>query len=269
MPNRRLMDYMMRKDMRRNPYGVKGGYVSSQDPRMMRRGDRGMDERFYMDEARNRNDYAEHRGGQDYRGYSDGSYPMHDMGSQQYGQSGGSYGNDGHYPMSQGKTYFPIEAMGTFNGYWGKPQEDMRGKYMGYDPHQNYPMMDYRGRDMRYDMAGDYGEKLTKEELEKWRKKLEREVGDEQSKNFFRNENVEQRARQLGVEMKEFNAEELAIASYMIYSDYCKSLKPYVGQNMDVFIKMGSEFLTDPDSAVKGGEKLALYYEIVSEGGDD
>ena len=62
MPNRRLMDYMMRKDMRRNPYGAKGGYVSSQDPRMVRRGDHGMDERFYMDEARNRNDYAEHRG---------------------------------------------------------------------------------------------------------------------------------------------------------------------------------------------------------------
>jgi hypothetical protein len=93
-------------------------------------------------------------------------------------------------------------------------------------------------------------------------------VGDEQSKHFFKKENVEQKARQMGIEMKNFSAEELAIASYMLYSDYCKSLKPYVGQNMDVFIKMGEEFLIDPDSAVKGGEKLALYFEIVS-GEDD
>ena len=45
-------------------------------------------------------------------------------------------------------------------------------------------------------------------------------------------------------------------------------MKPYVGQNMDVFVKMGEEFLTDPDSAVKYGEKLALYFDMVS-GEDD
>lgn len=171
---------------------------------------------------------------------------------------------DGHYG-AEGKTYYPIEAMGRFNGYWGMPEEDYgrydmrgrggRGRDRGYD-------------DYGYDYAGDYGEKLTKEEMEHWRKKLEKEVGDEQSKNFFKKDNIEQKARQLGIQMREFDAEELALASYMLYSDYCKSLKPYVGQNMDVFVKMGEEFLNDPDSAVKGGEKLALYFEIVS-GEDD
>ena len=157
----------------------------------------------------------------------------------------------------------PVEAMGYFTGYYGGGQDYAGGRRdMRYDGNYPYPRMDYG-----YDY-GDYGENLTHEELEHWRKKLDREVGDEQSKNFFRKENIEQKARQMGIEMKHFNADELALASYMVYSDYCKSLKPYVGQNMDVFVKMGEEFLIDPDSAVKGGEKLALYYEMVS-GEDD
>lgn len=247
----RLRDYLMRRDGR-NRYGSAGGYVSSRRVR-----DRGME-----DMARGRNDYAEHRGRMDYGYHTEHRYPMGDMGYEQYGQP--RY--DGHYPMSEGKTYYPIEAMGTFNGYWGTPQQDYaRGDY-NYDMRGRYDMgYDYRGG---RDYAGDMGENLTKEELEHWRKNLDREVGDEQAKNFFRKENIEQKARSMGIEMKHFNADELALASYMLYSDYCKSMKPYVGSNMDVFIKMGEEFLTDPDSAVKGGEKLALYHEIVS-GEDD
>ena len=140
-----------------------------------------------------------------------------------------------------------------------------RGRRRDYGYDMNYDMRGRGGRyDYGYDYAGDYGENLTKEELEHWRKKLDNEVGDEQSKNFFRKENIEQKAKQMGIEMKNFNADELAMASYMLYSDFCRSLKPYIGQNMDVFVKMGEEFLNDPDSAVKGGEKLALYFDIVS-----
>lgn len=268
----RLRDYLMRRDGR-NPYGSRGGYVVSS-----RRGrrDRGMD---YADYER------DYRGGDYEHGamYGDRTYTEQDMarGRRDYesmGQHDMGYDNidmrrrrnargqymsdrtyenemDGHYPMSQGSTYYPIEAMGRFTGYWGEPEGD-------YARGSRYDM---RGRyDYGYDYAGDYGENLTKEELEHWRKKLDKEVGDEQAKNFFRKENVEQKARAMGIDMKHFNADELALASYMLYSDYCKSMKPYVGSNMDIFIKMGEEFLNDPDSAVKGGEKLALYHEIVS-----
>lgn len=279
---RRMMDM-------RNPYGAEGGYVTSS-----RRGRRGRRDRAMgrgMDYAYGRGDY---RGGDYEHGamYGDRAYSEQDMarGRRDYesmGQSDMGYDDidmrrrrnargqymsdrayenemDGHYPMGQGSTYYPIEAMGRFTGYWGEPEGDYarggRGRDYGYDMRGRY--------DYGYDYAGDYGEKLTKEEMEHWRKKLEKEVGDEQSKNFFKKDNIEQKARQLGIQMREFDAEELALASYMLYSDYCKSLKPYVGQNMDVFVKMGEEFLNDPDSAVKGGEKLALYFEIVS-GEDD
>ena len=259
MPRRRMIDM-------RNPYGSRGGYVVSS----RRRRDRGMDYGY---------DGRDYRGG-DYEYNSmrdDRAYQEQDMerGRRDYEPMGQSdmarrdYGDmrDMHYGERQGN-FRPVEAMGYFSGYYGGGEDMARGGRRDYGDY-NYDMRyDMRGRggryDYGYDYAGDYGENLTREELEHWRKKLDNEVGDEQSKNFFRKENIEQKAKQMGIEMKNFNADELAMASYMLYSDFCRSLKPYVGQNMDVFVKMGEEFLNDPDSAVKGGEKLALYFDIVS-----
>lgn len=257
MPRRRMMDM-------RNPYGSRGGYVTSRRSRR----DRGMDygehygvhggEHHPMDGNYPHTQYQTERFGRDYESnrQPDMGYDYADMRNRRR-NARGQYMSDRAYEdygsFHEERGFKPVEAMGYFTGYYGGG--DYGHRDYGYD--MNY---DYRGRDYRY----DYGENLTSEELEHWRKRLDNEVGDEQSKHFFKKENIEQKARQLGLEMKHFNAEELALASYMLYSDYCKSLKPYVGQNMDVFVKMGEEFLTDPDSAVKGGEKLALYYDIVS-----
>ena len=267
---RGMMDMRMMDG--RNPYGSRGGYVVSS--RRGRRGgrrdramDRGMD---YGYDRRDYRDYADaeydtRRGDYAYSQYDNAMDGRDYQSDRQSDMARGDYadmrdradyegdmarrGRDGHH-MGRSEMYRPIEAMGYFTGYYGGGEDMARGG---------------RGRGRDYaDYAGDYGENLTKEELEQWRMKLDKEVGDEQSKHFFKKENIEQKARQMGIEMKHFNADELAIASYMLYSDFCKSLKPYVGQNMDVFVKMGEEFLTDPDSEVKGGEKLALYFEIVS-----
>ena len=245
--HRRMMDRRMMSRRRDYGYGRRTSNDYGYSEYDSRRGDRA---------------YSEHDMARTRMGYESGR--QSDMGRMDYNSDmRRGRGRDGHYPMGQGSTYYPIEAMGTFNGYWGVPEEDStRGGRRDYGYDYNYDM---RGsRDYRYDYAGDYGENLTMGEMEHWRKKLDKEVGDEQSKHFFKKENVEQKAKQLGIEMKHFNADELALAAYMLYSDYCKSLKPFVGTNMDVFIKMGEEFLTDPDSAVKGGEKLALYFDIVS-----
>lgn len=282
------MDLRMR-DMR-NPYGSEGGYVMPRRSRRSRRDramrDRGMDYGYdgrnyrsgdyEYDSRRSDRAYSEQDNARNRRDYESGR--QSDMARGDYGDM-----RDMHYGERQGN-FRPIEAMGYFTGYYGGNQDyagDMArggrdsGYGMDYGYDYNYDMgYDYARRggrrdygDYNYgmrDYAGDYGENLTQQELEHWRKKLDKEVGDEQSKQFFKKENIEQKARQMGIEMKHFNAEELALASYMLYSDYCKSMKPYVGQNMDVFVKMGEEFLNDPDSAVKGGEKLALYYEIVA-----
>lgn len=243
MPRRRMMDYLMGR-----PYGD----MARSGRRMRRRmgsRDRAMHEDYgyepEMEDGRMRRN-------------SKGQY-MADMGyDMPHAQR--DYGS-----FHEERGYKPVEAMGYFTGYYGGGEDHARGGRRDYGYDYNYDM---RGRDYGYDYGYDYGDSLTKEEMEHWRKKLDKEVGDEQSKNFFKKENIEQKTRTLGIEMKEFGAEELAIASYMLYSDYCKSLKPYVGQSMDVFVKMGAEFLNDPDSAVKGREKLAMYFDIVS-GEDD
>ena len=241
----RRMDYRMMRDMRRgrgrqNDYASDYGYNYSQYD--SRRGDRTYSEQDY---ARGRRNY-EHSG----------QYNM----ASDYAMRG--RGRDGHYPSREGgSTYYPIEAMGVFNGYYGMPEDYARGRRdYGYDYN--------RGYDYGYDYAGDYGEKLTKEELEHWNKKLMKEL-DEPSRNYFKKEMVAQKAKQMGVSMDKFNEEELLTASLMMYTDYAKAIKPYVGSNMDVYVKMGELFLTDPDASVKGGEKLAVYYDCIVDGEDD
>lgn len=256
-----VRDYLMSRNRvnGRNSYGSRGEYSPS------RRGGR---DRLMMDDMRMYNrgegnfDLAEMtRQNQEIRhdpymprDYARGRMRDYGTGEPYAGVDDFYNRRDGHYPINEGKTYYPIEAMGTFNGYWGRPQEDY-------------------GYDMRYDMrmrdhSGDYGETLTYEELERWNKKLMKTT-DDASKQFFKKENIEQRARQMGFSMEHFKPEELATASLMIYSDYANDLKPYVGNNMDIYIKMGKSFLTDPDASVKGGEKLAVYHDCIVEGEDD
>jgi hypothetical protein len=210
-------------------------------------------DRNYMQsqDERSRRDYESN-------GQSDMGYDYGDMRGRRRNAKG-QYMPDGHYG-AEGKTYFPIEAMGTFNGYWGKPQEDygrydMRG---GRGRDGNYPMYDY----------GDYGESLTKEELEHWKKKLMKEV-DEKDKHFFEPQNIEQKARQMGAEMKGFNAEELALVTLMLYTDYCETIKKYVGSNMDIYVGLAKDWLTDPDSELKGSERLAVYHDEIVMGGEE
>lgn len=258
---------MMARDMARsgrNPYGSEGGYVTSSRRSRRGRRDRGMDYEYDRRDYRGgdyeydsrRNDraysqYQDERGRRDYEssGQSDMGYNYNDMRNR-------GRGRDGHYPMEQGSTYYPIEAMGTFSGYWGQPQEDYRG---GRD--MNY--RDYRyDRNSDYGDYGDYGEKLTKEELEEWKHKLLKEV-DEKDKHFFTKEQIGQKARQMGLEMKDYNEEELVVATAMVYTDYCKTGKKYVGNNMDFYVEIARDWLEDKDSELKGGEKLAVYHDCV------
>lgn len=251
---RRLRDYLMRRDGR-NPYGSAGGYVVRNRPSR----DRASEDYGY---------------GRDYRGYdmpeydtrrSDRPYSQQDMerGRRDY-EYGGQYDmarmdygdmrSDMHYGERQGN-FRPVEAMGYFQGYYGGGQDYARRDYE----------YDMRGR---YDYAGDYGEKLSKEELEHWNKKMLREV-DDRHKQMLTKENIAQKSRNLGIQMENFNEDELLTATIAMYTDYADVLRSYVGDNIDIYVKMGKAFLTDKDADVKGGEKLAVYYDCIVKGEDD
>lgn len=276
--NRRLSDYLRRRERMdmRNPYGSEGGYVVPS-----RRG-RGRDRLMMDDMARyNRGESdmdladmtRQHQGimhdpymprdyetGEVYAGVDD--FYGREEGRRNYDMARGrrnmdynyDYARrrmDGHYPMSAGSTYYPIEAMGVFNGYYGMGGQDYaRGRYR---------------RDYTYDYAGDYGENLGKEELEHWNKKLMKEVEDK-DKQFFSKENIMRKAQEMGIKFDKFNQEEFYVTALMMYTDYCKTLGT---ANMDIYLRLAKDWLEDDDVAVKGGEKLAVYYDCIVEGEDD
>ena len=185
----------------------------------------------------------------------------------------GDYEMDGHhYPMQGGRSggYEPVEFMGYCTGYagakedYGYPMYDMRGRGgdMGY---RNYDM---RGRDYGYDYGygdyGDYGETLSEQELEHWCKKLKSQL-DEREKQMFTKETITQKAKAMGKQMEGFGEKELEVTTLMVYTDY----KNTIGQNPDLAIKLAFDWLLDKDVAVKGAEKLAVYYDEIVMGGEE
>ena len=222
-----------------------------------RRGDRGMHygyDRGYRDFRGEQygsmgNDYAYSE--QDYargrRDYESGR--QSDMARRDYGDM-----RDMHYGERQGN-FRPVEAMGYFTGYYGGEDYARGGRGRGRD----------YGYDYNYDYAGDYGEGLTKDELEEWKMKLMKEVEDK-DKNFFTKENISSKARNLGVQMKDYNEEELCLVTLMMYTDYCKTIKRFVGANMDIYIELAKDWLEDKDSELKGSERLAVYHDCIIEG---
>ena len=259
----------------RNPYGSRGGYVVSRRSRRGRRGDRGMDyaeqdmrgggSQYSMRRYRDMGDYN-----QDMRGGDYGSYDMGDM-ARGYDRAGQDYGdmrNDGHHGRQGG--YEPIEFMGYCSGYYGSPDQDygydMRsrgGRDYGYDMRGRGSRMDYGyGRDYGdYDDYGDYGETLSEQELEHWNKKLLGQL-DEREKQMFSKDAIMQKMKSMGKQMEGFGEKELYTATLMIYTDYKQS----IGQNVDLSIKLAYDWLADKDVAVKGAEKLAIYYDCIVEG---
>lgn len=277
MPRYRRMNMRMMRDGR-NPYGSRGGYVIDGRRMRSRMGEPMMVENYGYDERsrdyRNssnseydsrRNDYAyaEQDNARSRRDYESGR--QYDMASNDYVDM--RVGRDGHYPINEARTYIPIEAMGTFNGYYGMPEQDYRGHGRDYGDY-NYDMRG-RGRDYGYyDYAGDYGESLSKEELEHWKNKSMQKV-EEKDKHFFTKENIAQKAKTMGAEMKDYNEEELLMATLIAYIGACKAIKPYVGTNMDIYVALGKAWLEDKESEIKGSEKLAVYYDCIVSGEND
>ena len=256
---RRLRYYIIHRDGR-NPYGSAGSYVT---PSRRGRRDRGMDYEY---------DRRDYRGG-DYEYNSmrdDRAYQEQDMerGRRDYEPMGQSdmarrnYGDmrDMHYGERQGN-FRPVEAMGYFTGYYGGGQDMARGGRRDYGYDMGYDM---RGRyDYGYDYAGDYGENLTEEELEHWKKKLMQEV-DEKDKQFFNKETFSQRVKSMGIPVGDkFSEEELCLTTLMMLTDYKNTLGT---SNMDLYVRLAKDWLEDKDVAVKGGEKLAVYHDCIVEG---
>ena len=242
----RGMDYGMYPEMR-------DGRVIRSYPTIHPQGDYAGDMNYDMARGgrggRGRGDYGEYdmARGQDMRGgdYRGGDYRGGQMNDR------GDYGDMHHGGMGRGG-YEPVEFMGYCSGYYGAPQDyGRRGDY-GYDMRGR---RDY-GYDYGYDYGGDYGEALSSEELQKWQKKLMEQL-DEREKQMFRKEAIIPKFKQMGIEMKDFNEEELYTLAIAKYLDHKQS----IGQNPDLAIKLAKDALCDQDAKYKGSEWLAIYFD--------
>ena len=249
----------------RNPYGSRGGYVTSRRSRR----DRAMEEDYarnysnsnrHYDHRRDSNSYEEQdyeRNSRDYeqsrqRNMDYGDYADmrgHDYTDYEYDMSRGR-GRDGHYPSVQG--YMPVEAMGRFTGYYGMGEDYARGRGKHY-----YMARGGRGRDYGYDY-GDM-EYLEEEDIKEWEEKLKDEL-EEKDKQFFSKENIKHKAEQMGIKFDKYSIEEFMVTALMVYTDYCKTLGT---ANMDIYLRLAKDWLEDKDAGVKYGEKLASYYDSV------
>ena len=223
----------------RNPYGSRGGYVTSRDPRHRR--DRGMDDEYPMDSRYERTDghhrreyeaepYAKMRGNFEYDRYDYGDdYDYDDMRDYRGGHRGGrmDYGYD----------------------------EDMRGRRRNS---RGQYMSDRNGRDYGDDMD----EKLTKAEMKEWEKDLVNDDGTHGA--HFQPEQIDQVAKQIGVNPDEFQEGLLALMVNVKYSDYCAVAKKYGVDRLDFYIDMAKAFLKDKDFDGDGAEKAFLYYEFIA-----
>ena len=227
----------MRRGKRRNPYGARGGYVDSRG----RGRDRAMDSR----------DYADYRmDSMDSRDYAD--YDMRDRRDMR-----GDYDMRSDRQMDSRGEYI---AVGDYGSYPNLKKRD-RDMDSAMDSRDYADYQDHEYKNATYDMyPGDYRDghsKLSSKELKKWEKGLENADGTRGKK--YEVDQVQQSAKQLGINFDEYRPETLTAVVNSLYSDYCKVL----GGDMMLYIKMAKAFLEDDDFDGEPEEKVMLYYKCI------
>jgi hypothetical protein len=177
-----------------------------------------------------------------------------------YGARGGYVDSDYDYDSRRGRDYADERR-----------DYDMRRDY-DYDMRrEDYDMRrgsdyDMRRGDMRaFDVRGYYDghnkKYLDDKMLEKWSKRLMKEV-EEKDKQFLKMENIVKRAENMGIKFEEFTPDEFYVTLLMLFTDFSKALGTV---NPDIFIKLAKYWLCDEDAGLQYGEKLAAYYYHIVE----
>ena len=228
----------------RNPYGSRGGYVTSYDPRHRR--DRGEHDEPYMDNRYERDT------GHHYREYAE----------KPYAQMRGNFEYDRYYDeydCDNGDDYG--DDMRDYRGGRRMDGNDYRGRARN-------AMGQYTSRGCRRDRGMDYGDygddeyKLSKKEMKEWEEDL---VNDDGSKGaHFDKEMIDQKSMQMGIDPKEFGEGVLCMTVNMLYSDYCGIAKKFGVDRIEFYIEMAKAFLKDKDFDGDGAEKLYLYYTFIA-----
>ena len=144
---------------------------------------------------------------------------------------------------------------------WYEPRYDDRRYYDDRYEERGYRHDDMR-RDRRYDDYDSHEDMeyndycLSKHEIHEWMEHLENADGTKGAK--FGKEQIVSIARAQGIQFHDFTEDELVMTANMLYSDFCKVMP---NTDATVYVRMAKAFLEDPDAIIRGGEKLAKYYD--------
>lgn len=208
----------------RNPYGSRGGYVTSRSPRR----DRGMED--YRREEYEPRDYGDYRGDYNSGDYNRGGYDYDDYGYDDY--------RSREYEYEDGR-----------RGVRGTGRYGMGGsRYYGRDRGMDYGEMQYG--------------KLSKEDMEKWKHKLENADGSHGE--HFKKEQLEPVVRQMNIDIERMGGMDVfCMAVNMMYADYCAVARKFGVDRIEYYVELAKAFMEDKDFAGKGEEKLWLYYKCI------
>lgn len=144
-----------------------------------------------------------------------------------------------------------------------------RRRYDDYDRYgsHRYDMPErYRGRHYDdYEREDDYEDcgRLSKRDMKEWEHNLCNVDGTHGA--HFDKEQIEQVARSLGVEPKEYGDCTLYMTVNMMYSDYEQVAKKFGVDRVEFYIELAKAFLHDKDFDGDGAEKLYLYYTFIAD----
>ena len=106
------------------------------------------------------------------------------------------------------------------------------------------------------------GKKLSSQELKQIETKLLGSI-DEKDKQSLNKDIVLKKAENLGIKFDKFSPEEFYVAVLMKFKCYSKTLGTV---NIDTYLKLAKDWLSEEDTKVKDGEKLAAYHDYIIEG---
>lgn len=225
----------------RNPYGSRGGYVVSHDPRHRR--DRGEYDDYPMDSRYERDSRYDHRE------YEQDPYATM-RGNFEYDRY--DYGDD--YDYSDDMRDYRRGRRGGHMDYDYDDMPDGRGRRRNS---RGQYMSDRRGRDYGDDMD----DRLSKKEIKEWEKSL---VNDDGTRGaHFQTEQIDQVAQSLGIDPKEFGDGVLCVITNAMYADYCSVARKFGVDRIEFYIELAKAFLKDKDFDGDGAEKAFLYYTFI------
>ena len=192
---------------------------------------------------------------------SRGGYVVSDRRGRDYGRMD-DYGRTSEYRTEYPDMAYSRSRMERDRDYGERDYEHNRDYRNDVRRVGNFEYDTYYGDGRDYNMGRDYasGEyKLSTSELKEWAKDLLDEIKPEHRQSFEK-ENFERKAREMGIEPREYSMDELYLVTLMIETDYAKTLTKYGINNVDIAISLAKDWLEDDDTDMRYGEKLGAYY---------